>query len=116
PGFVSELARLRHGMECPHELAGKNVIGSNVTRRGHVAFTGRAAQNEEILKRRPPWGMRRFLGECRGLLGQCRNFWGNAVYFRGNAEISGGTQCTFGGTQKFLGERSVLSGERRNFW
>ena len=50
PGVIAELARPRYGVEGPHQLAGQHVVGADVAGGRHVAFAGRAANDDEILE------------------------------------------------------------------
>ena len=50
PRVVPELARPRHGVERPHQLARDDVVGADVAGRRHVAFASRAADDDEVLE------------------------------------------------------------------
>ena len=50
PGVVAELARLRNGVEGPHELAGDDVVGAHVTGSREIRLARRAAEQDQVLE------------------------------------------------------------------
>ena len=50
PGIVAEFAGQRDGVELPHQLAGEDVEGAQIAGRGHVAFAGGRAENDQVLE------------------------------------------------------------------
>src|SRR5262249_31607334 len=48
--FVTELARIRNRMECPHELSCNDVERTKIARRRHIALTWGRSENQQILE------------------------------------------------------------------
>ena len=50
PRVVPEFARTRHRVKRPDQFPRADVVGADVARRRHVAFAGRAAENDQVLE------------------------------------------------------------------
>src|ERR1700722_5083863 len=50
PGIVAKFAGMGNGMKNPDHLAGEDVIGPNIARRGVVLLTGCGTQNQQIFE------------------------------------------------------------------